>query len=57
MDFRDKISYFMKIIQSIGPRQISVSSVRNCGEYTLCVFCTLLYYAHSLNIAAFKFDR
>lgn len=57
MDFRDKIFYFMKILQSIGPRQISVSSVRNCGEYTLCVFCTLLYYAHSLNIAAFKFDR
>lgn len=48
MDFRDKIPYFMKIIQSIGPEQISVSSVRNCGEYTLCIFCTLLYIMPTL---------
>lgn len=48
MDIRDKISYFMKIIESIGPGQISVSSVRNCSEYTLCIFCTLLYIMPTL---------
>lgn len=51
MDFRDKISYYMKIIQNIGPGQISVSSVRNCGEYTLCIFCTLLYNMPTLRIS------
>lgn len=51
MDFRDKISYFMKIIQSIEPGQISVSFVRNCGEWTLCIFCTLLYITPTLCIS------